>query len=363
MIEKIILDLLKGYTEAFYHKDFDNLVNYLYQEEIKNFRENLEWMAKAMKPFGETEGFMALFKGINTEEFTQLSDKEFIALFFGGIVQKLDHQKIIKIISSMRIEEIDHAEYIATVEYSFDNVFEEGGSRMASEASLIKSQGVWYILFRPGMEEAFDRYKLQISDFQAAKKRDNSDFAHTDDDDIETFGVYGFRTYADDIIIYPRFKAVQEFSEGLAAVKAFTKWGFINKKGNFVIQPSFTNVDGFSEGLAKVGMMTDNFINLYGFIDKKGTQVIDYQYHDTGYFSEGLAAVQLNDLWGYVNRKGKIIIDFIYAEAEAFENGEARVDHLGNLFFIDHDGKILRELDEDEASFDNDSFFDDEEEE
>ncbi len=364
MIEKVILERLRGYTEAFYHKDFDKLVNYLHQDEIKSFRENLEWVAKAMEPFGETEGLMSLFQGISAEELTLLSDKEFVAMFFGNTIQKFEHKEIMKMVDSIRIDEIDHAEYIATVAYSFDNIFEESSFRMGSELSLIKSQGIWYVLFRPGMEEAFSRYKFEIENFRVAKQKDNSDFADTKDEDIETFGLYGFRTYGEDIIIYPRFKAVDGFSEGLAAVKAFNKWGYINKKGDFVIKPSFLDAASFSEGLAKVGQLTSNLDRVYGFINKKGKLIIDYKYQDAGSFSEGLAAVQLNGLWGYINRKAEVVINFIYQDVAPFEGGEARVEHAGDFFVIDYNGVVLRDIDDemifghdDDDDDDDDDFF------
>lgn len=67
------------------------------------------------------------------------------------------------------------------------------------------------------------------------------------------------------------FRAAQEFSEGLAAVKAETsngdRWGFIDTKGDMVIEPRFSNQPTpFSCGFSVVKKQNGNMV----YIDKKG---------------------------------------------------------------------------------------------
>ena len=109
------------------------------------------------------------------------------------------------------------------MKYSFINVFSEERERVESEGQMILSEGEWYVLFKPGMETALDRFKKEIDVFNDAKSTDNLEMAKdTPDDEIEKFGLYGFKTYGDDVTITPRFRDAEEFYDGLSLPSTFS---------------------------------------------------------------------------------------------------------------------------------------------
>ena len=347
MIEQQILKRLKGYTEAFYRKDFDTVIEYLHPDDIKTLRANMEWMAKAMHPFGETVSFLRLFEGIDTlSELSTLTDKEFITIFFAPATQKVSNEQIEDLVNSLEITEVDHAEYIANVKYSFENVFNEIDIRIESEVNLILSEGQWFVLFNPNMDSTFDNYRKQIDNYQDAKSKDNPDLANTPDDQIEVFEVRGYRNMDNEIIIHPRFKEAYDFRQGLAPVRIFNKWAYINKKGDLAVKPQFDRAFPFYEGLAMVGIQSDDFYYLNGFINLKGELVIPLQYTDARFYSEGLVAVCQDEKWGYIDKKGNIVLAFQYDSANDFKNGKAVVEVDERFLAIDRQGNILEELED-----------------
>ena len=64
------------------------------------------------------------------------------------------------------------------------------------------------------------------------------------------------------VLFYSNYEAIEEFVNGISAVRVAGKWGFINQKNEMVVKPQFD-------------------------------EVRDY--------SEGFAAVRINGLWGYIN--------------------------------------------------------------
>ena len=98
-------------------------------------------------------------------------------------------------------------------------------------------------------------------------------------------GLLGFADMDGNVIIPPKFKWVDPFSEGLATVcidceseknenpKIFTRllkgaFGFIDKKGNIAIEPQFDLVGAFKNGKAKVWKKGRAY-----YIDKKGNEI------------------------------------------------------------------------------------------
>ncbi|WP_205600163.1 MULTISPECIES: WG repeat-containing protein [Sphingobacterium] len=98
-------------------------------------------------------------------------------------------------------------------------------------------------------------------------------------------GLLGFADMNGNIVIPPKFKRVNPFSEGLAVVcvdciaeqnddpKMLTgllkgAFGFIDKKGNIAIEPQFDLASPFKDGKAKVWKKGREY-----YIDKKGNEI------------------------------------------------------------------------------------------
>ena len=131
-----------------------------------------------------------------------------------------------------------------------------------------------------------------------------------------------------------KYNDIFNFHEGLARVKLKGKWGFMDKSGKEVVPPKYDNVWDFEEGLAGVKLK-----GKWGFIDKSGKEVVPPKYDDVEKFKEGLAGVKLNGKWGYINKSGKEVVPPKYVYMDSFHEGHARVKLNGKLGFIDKSGK------------------------
>ena len=180
--------------------------------------------------------------------------------------------------------------------------------------------------------------------------------------------LWGFIDKKGNLVIQPQFDYVEDFSNGLAAVKGGIngKWGYIDKIGNFVIQPQYSNANSFSEGMAVVDNdrcidKNGNFLSFYssggvnfseglalvrnkdwkyGYIDKTGRWIIQPQYKEAGIFSEGLAAVPEGEKYGkygYIDKMGRWVIQPQYGNADKFSEGLAAVKEYINEY-INQDG-------------------------
>jgi hypothetical protein len=64
----------------------------------------------------------------------------------------------------------------------------------------------------------------------------------------------------------PRYRNVQTYSEGLAAVQhANGRWGFVNEQQNWVIAPKYEDAKPFQNGKAAVRQG-----GKWGFINRRG---------------------------------------------------------------------------------------------
>jgi hypothetical protein len=375
MTEEKILERLKIYMESFHNKDFDTLIEILYQDEVQALRKNLEWAARAFEPFGEAKGFLSFFESVeNADDLAKLTDKEFVSSFISKMVGQLPTDKVAELAKSTLIESVEHIEYVANVKYSFINVFSEERERVESEAQMILSEGEWYVLFKPGMENALDRFKNQINVFNEAKSKDNLKIAkETPTDEIERFELYGFKTYDDDVTITPRFLDANSFSNGLAAVKVFTKWGYIDKMGELVITPAYDKAEDFIDDFAMVGVRSEAnmFAKNWGIINKKGEIVIPLEYQEVKDLDGGFFAVKKNDFWAFAKDTGEVITAFKYLKVAEFEdgNGQAIFIHNENQWtvYIDENGQEIGEVETENVRVyyhdDSDEDYDDEQEE
>ena len=150
---------------------------------------------------------------------------------------------------------------------------------------------------------------------------------------------WGFKDKSGKIAVPFIYDEVQDFSEGLAAVKmgehSCAKWGYIDTAGNEVIPLKYRFEPGrFSEGLASVRDDEGQF-----FIDTSGRKVFSHRYNKTKCFSEGFVAVLKfsfekneqgfsvvkDEFWGFIDRKGNEVVPCIYKDVRSFSEGMAAV--------------------------------------
>lgn len=125
-------------------------------------------------------------------------------------------------------------------------------------------------------------------------------------------GGFGYINKNGDLVIAHRFDEARNFCEERAFVGMLDDnneliWGFIDKDGRMIETFIYKAVNDFSEGLASVKKD-----KLWGFIDKNGNTIIDFQYSDADSFYNNLAFVidRANKRAGYINKKGEFVIDF-----------------------------------------------------
>jgi len=155
--------------------------------------------------------------------------------------------------------------------------------------------------------------------------------------------LYGFMDKAGKVAIPPIFADVNEFREGLAAVrKPGDKYGFIDKKGNFIIEPAFDKVDVFSDGLAGIVLPGSRC----SYINRSGKQALQASFKHCLRFSDGVARVMtIEGKWGYIDHSGKVISESVSpnaAEFELFSEGLSAVMVSGNkVGYINTKGEFV----------------------
>jgi len=170
---------------------------------------------------------------------------------------------------------------------------------------------------------------------------------------FENNGHVGFINAEGKVIIPPKFDvgwfAEEDFVEGLSPARSGHNWGFIDTKGNWVIKAKYKRVEPFAEGLAAVTGHSDfvvypeGYIFPVAYIDKNGATIIDFPkgVAEAYPFSEGMAAVMLFDGFGklgYIDRTGRLIIPYQFAVAGPFREGLAAVVFNGRCYFEGRNG-------------------------
>lgn len=227
---------------------------------------------------------------------------------------------------------------------------------------------------RTGVREVYldktGKIAIELSSVPAGGSRRFSEGLASFSPNVSVEGRYlsGFMDKTGKVIIEPKFEAVDDFSEGLAAVFFFKPAkieteahqedydaGFIDMTGQMVIKPQYEYAQPFSEGLAFVLIR-----GRVGAIDKTGRVVIRpqfalhkprttpfwsvidfYQTSKPWSFSEGLAPVHRLGLWGYADKTGKMVIPPRFREAHKFSGGLALVVVGNRLGYIDKTGKFV----------------------
>ena len=136
------------------------------------------------------------------------------------------------------------------------------------------------------------------------------------------------------------------------------KWGFRDAKGNIVVPAKYKEVDDFSNGLAAVATVSgaDNVMK-WGFIDKTGKEVIPPKFtvQPTRFDACGLAMVTDKEgLNSFIDKTGNVVSEkfggdskFVNGEEvrapyiTPFCNGRALMVEGDNIFLVDKEFKKL----------------------
>ena len=125
------------------------------------------------------------------------------------------------------------------------------------------------------------------------------------------------------------------------------KFGYIDTKGKLVIQHKYKAIGDFSEGLA----FFQNDDNLYGFINTSGDVVIPAKYSKQPYsfFSNRARVLSKDGHWGFIDSKDQLIIDAKYKYATNFYKNYAlvRENKFSSIMLIDDAGKVIQAFDKD----------------
>jgi outer membrane protein assembly factor BamD (BamD/ComL family) len=166
---------------------------------------------------------------------------------------------------------------------------------------------------------------------------------------------FGFINPLDsNIIIYPMYQEVRDFSNGLAAVKFNNLWGFIDKRGNVIIDIIYDEVRDFQEGFA--GVKTSG---LWQIIDKNNIFISNQKYQNVGVCNSGLINVNTLTLgWAYISTSGQIKSKGkSYLSASSFSSGYAFVQEDSKFLIIDTSFSKIFEVDYNSPLYNNYSIY------
>ena len=117
---------------------------------------------------------------------------------------------------------------------------------------------------------------------------------------------------------FGNFYLIDSFFDGLAACNKTESgpYGFIDKQGTMVIPTIYRAVEHYSEGVAAC-LGKDGWI----FIDRSGKQAFEGSFDTTQPFSEGLACVMKKGKWGCIDKRGHFVIQPKYGQIFPCSNG------------------------------------------
>lgn len=177
-------------------------------------------------------------------------------------------------------------------------------------------------------------------------------------------GLRGFIDATGKIVIEPKFRTVESFSEGLARVEIDGKVGYIDKQGRLAIEPRFEQDSGrsFSEGLAAAKIFVEErvgvarkFKYLTGYISKEGSFAIQPRplLSYAGPFKEGMACFSdsistVYGKYGYMDKAGEVVVPSQFPRAFDFSEGLAMVmvesekdSNVRKVGYIDKSGNFV----------------------
>ncbi len=144
----------------------------------------------------------------------------------------------------------------------------------------------------------------------------------------------------------------RDFSDGLAGVYVLDNtqtlkdstlvtrnWWYLNSNGKVSLGP-FSEVQDFSEGLAAVKNIGDKY---WRYIDKAGTERCFGQFEDATRFACGRAAVYVNGKWGLIASSGKTILSPTYKDKiRPFHENFTAVEmpSKNQVLYLNRDGQV-----------------------
>lgn len=133
----------------------------------------------------------------------------------------------------------------------------------------------------------------------------------------------GFIDRQGNVVISPKYKNGDDFSENLARVRLNGTYGFIDTNGNFVIPPQYDFAADFVHGIARV-YVNGNPV----FIDKNNRQILPPVYKSITFISERKAIVQaLSGKKGIIDLSTRqLVADTAFLRIGTFEDGVAVVE-------------------------------------
>jgi hypothetical protein len=287
---------VKNYFSAVIRRDFEAMLSALYPGDVDKLKANLIWCGQAMAPFGESNGFLAMFgKDTEVEDLRVLSPQAFLRKLFEGASRDIPAGEWQDVALTFRIVNMRQtSDDYAEVEYSYEMPVNGTSQVCEKEVCLSRFGDRWYVMLNPGLRITLDSVRHQVESFQQREKRDR--VQNTNDptgENLEPFALWGYRDIDDRVVLEPRFGGAGKFSSGLAPVKFFKKWGYIAPSGAIVIPGRFEQATEFSEGLAAVAVRDDEFELRWGYIRTDGTLQIEPRFATAEPFLDGVAEVTL----------------------------------------------------------------------
>ncbi len=241
--------------------------------------------------------------------------------------------------------------------------------------ATVFSEGLAWVLKKGDMPGAIDdggRVKLSLRDAVAVRAfhEGHAAFATVK----RGITLWGFINKKGEESIKPRFKAVKNYCQGLAAVQDISTglWGYIDLADSLRLPCRYTEANSFDdEGTALVRddkgyLLIDRngspltmlssyeiiipdgeylrvcYDKKWGWCDKNGATFIKPCYDDSRAFSNApLAPVLVRGKWAYVDRSGKIAIKRQFADAYPFIDHHAAVKAGTVWGFIDENGHYV----------------------
>lgn len=162
-------------------------------------------------------------------------------------------------------------------------------------------------------------------------------------------GKKGFINIANGDRIKAVYDAVQDFSEGLAAVQIGGATGFINTSGELVIACEYSNnaFYQFKSGLCNVMVGSADKGNLKAFyINSDGSKMFDKEFDYCMPFSEERAFVSEGGVWYLIDIDGQRVGDsefgpYVKTVPGVFRDGKAVVVKEGMYGIINRDGEYV----------------------